>query len=411
LRENITLLEKSMDNVRNGRIGDITFAKKLSTSIDSVRELVRKAENSTGVETKLYNELQSLNQTLDHMEKVLQVDVTSGVTSLEGVVTNASQERNMTEDLIQLTRTMVNQGYSLLNSSISMIISQAVATEGYLAGLVPRFGAYANETSSISAKQNKTGQDIVQKTLSTEGLVQDAGSISLATVSDHTMNSEVIKKLKLETEAVKELGVKTNSSAYAVFAKSSAVLSSAQIALAAVNALNPNNSIELQQILTTTSIIADNATKAVRTVEDLNQRYSTLILSVEKAVHDTSVLMSRVASMDEGATAMLTEARRAETEAQSAVNSAAQTHKDAKEMLDILQVFATTANESQRLAASALEQSKEANKTSMDAIEYSQKMNVSIQKALRIATEGLAMAKQAQNLATKENEVRKNVKH
>lgn len=408
LRNNISTLEKSIDHVMNGRIADVTFANKLETSKEDVRQLVLRAQNSTGVEKQLHDELLYLNKTLDHMEDVLKGEVTSGVTSVEGVTNEASEQRNRTEELMNLTQSLVTQAYRLLNASISMIISQANDTEGYLAGLVPRFGAYANEASTISAKQNKTGKAILQKTLTAERLVKDAENISIATVDDHTFNIGLIRRLKLETEAVKELALKANDSAYAVFANASTVLSDALRALSDVNALNPDNSRTVQQIMNNASILANNATKAIQTVQELNQNYSTLISNVTQAVQDAKALISRVSSMDKGATAMLVEAGRAEREAQAAVDSAKKTHEDMKEMLQILKSFAQKANESQYLAQNALENSKEANETSRKAIEYSQRINSSIQAALRIATDGLVMARRAQDLATQENTVRGN---
>ncbi|XP_031551742.1 laminin subunit alpha-5-like [Actinia tenebrosa] len=405
LRTNITGLVNSTNRVRNGRIGDETFAKRLETSKNNVRQLVLKAQNSTGVEKELHDELVNLNKSLDYMESVLKGEVTSGVTSVEGVATKASKERNTTEELMKVTQTLVIQAYRLLSSSISMITNQTKDTEGYLAGLVPRFGTYANEASTISAKQNETGQDILRKTLTAEGLVRDADSISIATASDHQVNIELIRRLKLETEAVKELGVRVNDSAYAVFANTSVVLSNAQRALRDVNSLKPDNSLAVQQILNNATKLVDNATQAVQVVKELYQNHSTLISNVEKAVRDTKVLISRVTSMDGGATAMLAEARRAEAEAQAAVDLSNKTHEDMKEMLQILNDFETKANESKYLAQHALEKSKQANETSNYAIEYSQNISASIQAALDIATDGLEMARKVQNLSKEENKI------
>ncbi|XP_048586842.1 laminin subunit gamma-1 [Nematostella vectensis] len=404
LRDGIKDLQGLILRVKNGDIGDITFAQSLAAANVSVEAISSNAKNSSGIEGTLHQELLKLNDTLKELERVLKGRVTSELTSLEGVTMTTQQERVQIQDHIRLTEGLVRSGYGVVTSTMQAAVDQANATDTYLKELVPRFTSQASMATNQSARQNGTGNDITSKTSSAGALVTSADVTSLEAGLRQNMTSQLLVALEQQAQSVRRLATETNATAHALYANVTAVLDGASRALQAANGLGPDNAAAVLSVKRAADDAKANASSAVQRVSNLTKQYAGIVAETETAVRNTEATLAAVKERENAGIEMLAEAKRALAEAEAAVATAANAHRDALEMRQILLTFEAKANESQQLAARALASAREANQTSLRAIAYTREINASIQATLVIASQGLNMATEALRLASGEHQ-------
>lgn len=402
-------LANTIDRLRNGHIGDASFAERLTTSKNSVSSLVSDAEESREIEKNVTKQIKELNETLNHLEEVLTQEVTPGVNELSSNLTAVTQDRDRTEQLIQLIRDAVYYSNNLLNISIDPSVREAETISDDLNKLVPRFTALANNFTAAAERQNETAYDIQGKVDNASSVVEDAKREAENTVKEQKDLENFLSKLRMRVDVIQVYGEAMNSTAYELFVDASTVLLQANEAISQVKLLDPNNTDTVSKIETAAMQAGKQAQEVISRAQNLTQIYSNLTAQVELAVEEVEALMIRVENAKSTGQAILREARRARQEAIDAVQLATTTLADAEEMLQILQNFESKAQEAQEFADLSLKRAKEANTTSWNAIQYAQGINASLQATLTAAKRGLKLAQQARNISFDENQVREEI--
>lgn len=405
LRVSSAALETTIDRLRNGNIGDASFAQRLSNSENAVSSLVSEAEEARNIEKNLTREITELNETLNQLEYVLMQQVTPGVNELSINLTAVEADRNTTEYLIQLIRDAVSHSNNVLNMSIDPSVREAEDIVDYLGRLVPRFSALASNFTTAATRHNDTAYEIKGKVDNSETLIMQAQAVAESAVSEQNDLEAFLVTLKMRLDVIRALGETMNSTSYQVYVNASVVLLRASETLSEVFLLDPNNTNTVSQIEAAATDARRRAQEVVSQAQTLTQAYFNLTLQVELAVEEAKALMSRTSNAERMGDTILEEARRARQEALDALQLARKTLKDAQEMLQILQNFEAKAREARQFAELSLQRAKEANVTSWNAIQYAQGINSSLQATLAAATRGLNLAKQAWNISYDENQV------
>ena len=405
LRVSSAALADTINRLRNGNIGDASFAQRLSNSENDVTSLVSDAEHSREIENNVTKQIKQLNETLNHLEQVLMQEVTPGVNKLSDNLTVVERDKDRTEQLIQLIREAVQASNNILNMSVDPSVREVEIISDYLSKLVPRFIALASNFTAVAARQNETAHEIQRKVDNASSLVEEAQRVAENAINEQNDLDSYLKLLKMRVDVIQALGENLNSTAYQLFVNASVVLSRANKTLSEVMLLDPNNRDVVSQIEEAAMVASRQAQQVSSRAQNLTQTYSNLTTQVELAVEEVQALMSRVDKTEWTGKAVLNEARRARQEATDAVQLATKTLADAKEMLQILQNFESKAKEAQDFADLSLKRAKEANITSLNAIQYAQGINASLQATLAAATEGLNLAQQARNISIHENQV------
>ena len=404
LRVSSAALADTINRLRNGNIGDASFAQRLSNSENDVTSLVSDAEHSREIENNVTKQIKQLNETLNHLEQVLMQEVTPGVNKLSDNLTVVERDKDRTEQLIQLIREAVQASNNILNMSVDPSVRKVEIISDYLSKLVPRFIALASNFTAVAARQNETAHEIQRKVDNASSLVEEAQRVAENATNDLDLDT-FLQLLRMRVDVIQALGENVNSTAYQLFVNASVVLSRANKTLSEVMLLDPNNRVVVSQIEEAAMVASRQAQQVSSRAQNLTQTYSNLTTQVELAVEEVQALMSRVDKTEWTGKAILNEARRARQEATDAVQLATKTLADAKEMLQILQNFESKAKEAQDFADLSLKRAKEANITSWNAIQYAQGINASLQATLAAATEGLNLAQQARNISIHENQV------
>lgn len=401
LRVSSAALASTINRLRNGHIGDASFAQRLANSKNTVSSLVSDAQESQEIEKNVTEQINQLNETLNRLEEVLMQEVTPGVTELSNNVTTVKQDRERIEELIGLIRGAVHDSNKLLNMSIDPDIREVENVSDYLGKLVPRFNRLAENFTAAAARQNETAHNIRGKVNDAESMIVEARTVAENAVKEQND----LASLKMRVEVIQAYGEAMNSTAYELFVNASIVLLQANQTMSQVMLLNPNNTATVSQIERTAMQASKQAQEVILRAKNLTQTYSNLTAQVELAVEGVQALMLRVQTADSTGQAILKDARRARQEAMHAVQLASKTLEDAEEMLQILQNFESKAQEAREFADRSLTQAKEANTTSLNAIQYAQGINASLQATLATAKRGLDLAEQAKNISLDENQV------
>ena len=406
LRDSSAALATTINRLRNGDIGDASFAQRLSNSENTVNNLVSEAEEAREIEKNLTREIKELNETLDQLEHALMQEGT-GVNELSTNLTLVLEDKNTTERLIEMIRAALYHSHNVLNMSADPSVREAEAIVEHLSRLVPRFSLLASNFTAAATRQNSTAYEIKGKVDNAETLMKDAEPVAGRVASEQNNLDASLHILSLRVVLIKALGEEVNSTGYQLYIDASKVLSRANETLSEVMRLNPNNTDTVSQI----EAAVTNATRRAQEVEsrayNVTQAYSNLTLQVELAVKEAKALMSRVRDAEAKGQAILEEARRAKQEALDAVQLASKTFTDAQEMLQILQNFEAKSQEAREFAELSLQRAIAANVTSWSAIQYAQGINASLQTTLAVATHSLYLAKDAWNASNKENRVSK----
>ena len=409
LRASSAALGNTIERLRNGNIGDASFAQRLSNSENTVSSLVSEAEEARVIEKNLTKEIMRLNETLNQLERILMQDVTPGVNQLKNNLTSVAADRSTTENLIQLIRDAVHHSNNLFNMSIDPSVREAETIAEYLSNLVPRFNALASNFTAAASRQNNTAYEIKGKVDSAETLMTEAQVVADQAVSDQDDLETFLANLKMRVDIIRAFGETMNSSLYQLYQNASSVLLRANQTLSEVMLLDPNNTNTVSQIEAATTEATKHAQEVVSQTHNLTQTYSNLTLQVDLAVEEAKALMSRVSNAEGRGQAILKEARRARQEALDAVRLASKTFTDAQEMLQILRNFEAKSQEAREFAERSLQRAKAANVTSWNAIEYAQGINASLQATLAVARRSLNLAQQVWNISYDENQVSKTV--
>lgn len=405
LRVSSAALANTIDRLRNGHIGDASFAQRLADSENSVSSLVSDAEESQETEKNVTEQIKQLNETLNRLEEVLMEEVTPGVNELSSNLTTVEQDRERTEQLIELIRDAVYYSNNLLNMSIDPSVREAENVSDYLSKLVPRFTRLAENFTAAATRQNETAYNIQGKVDNAESVIVEAQTAAENAVNEQKDLVSFLDKLKMRVDVIQAYGEAVNSTAYELFVNASIVLLQANETISQVMLLDPNNTVTVSQIERAAMQASKQAQEVISRAQNLTQTYSNLTAQVELAVEEVQALMLRVENAESTGQAILKEARRARQEAIDAVQLATKTLADAEEMLQILQNFESKAQEAQEFADLSLKRAKEANTTSLNAIQYAQGINASLQATLATAKRGLDLAQQARNISFDENQV------
>lgn len=405
LRVSLLALDDTIERLRNGNIGDASFAHRLDESNKDVSNLVDDAKLSREVENNVTNQIMQLNESLNHLEQVLMHEVTPGVNTLSDNLTAMERNKNKTEELIQLIKGAVNDSFDILNMSVDSAVRKAEIITIYLSKLVPRFTALANNFTGAAASQNETAYEIQHKVDNASSRAEKAQLVAENTITDQKDLDLSLQTLKMHGDVIQALGEYVNSTAHQLFVNASMVLSGANKTLSELMLLDPDNREAVVQIEEAAMHASRQAQELISTAQNLTQMYSNLSTQVELAVEEVNLLTSHVFKIEAAGKTILIEAQRAKQEATDAVQLASNTLKDAEEMLQILQNFESKAKEAQDFADLSLKQAKEANITSLNAIQFAQGINASLQATLAAANKGLNFAQQAWNISTYENQV------
>ena len=409
LRKSSADLEDAIERLRNGNIGDATFAARLDNAEKSTNELVSGAKEAQEIERNLTQEITQLNETLNQLENVLLEDVTPGAAQLSTILASVAADRNTIEQMIQLIRDAVYHSNNVINMSVDPSVREAEAIADYLTALVPRFSAISSNFTAAATRQNDTAYEIQGKIDSAEALITEAQQVMVnaSSVQNNLESSEAsIEHLKMRVDVIKALGDSVNMSGYQLYWNASASLLRANQTLSEVMLLDPNNTDTVRQIARETQEARKQAQMVISRAQNLTQElYSNLTFQVDFTLKQLDVLMSLVNNAEQRGMAVLEEARRARQEALDAVQLASKTFTDAQEMLQILRNFEAKSQEASQFAESSLQRAIEANATSWNAIEYAQGVNASLQATLAVARRALNLAQQAWNISFDENQV------
>ena len=405
LRVSSAALADTIDRLRNGHIGDASFAQRLANSKNTVSSLVSDAEESQEIEKNVTEQIKQLNETLNRLEEVLMQEVTPGVDELSSNLTTVEEDKKRIEQLIGLIRDAVRYSNNILNMSIDPAVREVETVSDYLGKLVPRFSRLADNFTAAATRQNETAYNIQGKVNNAESIIAEANTVAENAVSEQNDLESFLDTLKMRVDVIQAYGEAMNSTAYELFVNASIVLLQANEAISQVMLLDPNNTVTVSQIERTAMQATKQAQGVLSRARNLTQTYSNLTAQVELAVEEVHALMLRVENADSTGQGILKEARRARQEAMDAVQLATESLEDAEEMLQILQNFESKAQEAQEFADLSLQRAKEANTTSLNAIQFAQGINASLQATLATAKRGLDLAQQARNISFDENQV------
>ena len=405
LRVSSAALADTIDRLRNGYIGDASFAQRLATSKNTVSSLVSDAEESQEIEKNVTEQIKQLNETLNRLEEVLMQEVTPGVDELSRNLTTVEQDKKRIEQLIELIRDAVNYSSNLLNMSIDPAVRKVETVSDYLSKLVPRFNRLADNFTAAATRQNETAYNIQGKVNDTDSLIVKAITVAENTVNEQNDLKSSLGILRMRVDVIQAYGEATNSTAYELFVNASIILLQANETISQVMLLDPNNTVTVSQIERAAMQASKQAQEVIARARNLTQTYSNLTAQVELAVEELQAMMLRVEKDDATGQEILKEARRARQEAMDAVQLATKTLGDAEEMLQILQNFESKAQEAQEFADLSLQRAKEANTTSLNAIQFAQGINATLHATLATGNRGLDLAQQAKNISFDENRV------
>jgi len=405
LRVSVAALASTIDRLRNGHIGDASFAQRLANSNNNVSSLVSDAEESQEIEKNVTEQIKQLNETLNRLEEVLMQEVTPDVKELSGNLTTVTQDKDRIEQLIALIRDGVRYSNNLLNMSIDPAVREVEAVSNYLSELVPGFSGLADNFTAAATRQNATAYNIQGKVNDADSVIVEANTVAENAVNEQNDLESFLDELKMRVDVIQAYGEAMNSTAYELFVNASTVLFQANETMSEVMFLDPNNTVTVSRIERAAMQASKQAREVISTANNLTRTYFNLTVQVESAVEEVQAMMLRVENADSTAQEILTEARRARQEAMDAVQLATKTLEDAEEMLLILQNFESKAQEAQEFADLSLQRAKEANTTSVNAIQFAQSINASLQATLTTAKRGLDLAQQARNISYDENQV------
>lgn len=404
LRVSLLSLDDTIQRLRNGNIGDASFAQRLADSEKYVSSLVDDAKRSREIESNVTNQIKQLNESLNHLEQILMYEVTPGVSSLSDNLTATERNKNRTEELIQLIRSAVRDSSNILNMSVDRAVRTAEIITNDLSKLVPKFTALANNFTEAASGQNKTAYEIQHKVNNANSQLKKAQIVANSTIKGQKDLDVSLQTLRMHGDVMQALGEYVNSTAYQLSVNASSVLSGANKTLSELMLLDPDNRDVVIQIEEAAMHASRQAQELISLAHNLTQLYSNLSTQVELAAEEVKLLTHRVYGTESAGKAILAEAHRAKQEATDAVQLSSKTLEDAEEMLQILQNFEEKAKEAQDFAELSLMRAKEANITSLNAIQFAQGINASLQATLAVATKGLNFAQQAWNISTHENQ-------
>lgn len=407
LRASASALENMIDRLRNGDIGDSSFAERLSQSENSVSTLVSGAEEARNIEKNLTRQIKDLNQTLNNLEHVLLQEVAPSMNELSSNLTSVLADRSSTEHLIGLIRDAVYRSHNVLNMSVDPSVREAEALVEYLSQLAQRFSGLASNFTAAATRHNDTAFEIKGKVDTAESRMTEAQFMTEIAVFEQNNLKTFLATLRMRVDVIGALGEVVNSTSYQLNLNASRVLARANEALSEVMLLEPNNTNTVKQIEAAATDASARARDVVSRAQNLTKVYSNLTLQVDLAVKEAKALMSRVSNVQGEGQAILEEARRARQEALDAVHIARKTFTDAQEMLQILRNFESKAREAQEFAELSLQRAIEANVTSWGAIQFARGINASLHVTMAAATRSLDLAKQAWNVSYNENQVSK----
>lgn len=405
LRVSSAALANTIDRLRNGHIGDASFAQRLANSNDTVSSLVSDAEESQEIEKNVTEQIKQLNETLNRLEEVLMQEVTPGVNELSSNLTTVEQDKERIGQLIALIRDEVRYSNNLLNMSIDPAVLEVETVSDYLSNLVPRFSGLADNFTAGATRQNETAYNIQGKVNNADSVIAEANTVAENAVNEQSDLESFLDELKMRVDVIQAYGEAMNSTAYELFVNASTVLLQANETISQVMLLDPNNTVTVSQIERAAMQASRQAQEVISRAKNLTQTYFNLTAQVGLAVEEVQALMLRVENADSTGQEILKESRRARQEAMDAVQLATKALEDAEEMLQILQNFESKAQEAQEFADLSLQRAKEANTTSLNAIQFAQGINASLQATLATAKRGLDLAQQARNISLDENQV------
>ena len=407
LRASASALETMIVRLRNGDIGDSSFAERLSQSENSVSSLVSGAEEARNIEKNLTRQIKDLNQTLNNLEHVLIQEVAPSMNELSSNLTSVLADRNSTEHLIELIRDAVYRSHNVLNMSVNPSVREAEALVEYLSQLVPRFNGLASNFTTAATRHNNTAFEIKGQVDTAESRMTYSRLMTDIAVSEQNKLKTFLATFRMRVDVIGALGEVVNSTSYQLYFNASRVLARANEALSEVMLLEPNNTNTVKQIEAAATDASARAQDVVSRAQNLTKVYSNLTLQVDLAVEEAKALMSRVSNAQGEGQAILEEARRARQEALDAVRLSSKTFTDAQEMLQILRNFESKAREAQEFAELSLQRAIEANVTSWRAIQFARGVNASLQVTMTAANRSLDLAKQAWDISYNENQVSK----
>lgn len=405
LRGSATTLEDTIDRLRNGNIGDVSFAERLSEAENRALGFLTEATEAREIEKNLTEEIKGLNETLNHLERVLRHELVPDLNELSTDLTSTLANRSTIQSLISLIRDAVRHSHNVLNMSISLSLREAKSMVEELIDLVPWFSELAMNFTSEANRKNATSFEIQVKVDEAEEKIYNAQFVAENATFEQKKLDKDLKHLKSRVDSIQTLAEKMNSTSYALHVNASNVLAQANETLSEVMSLDPaKNWDAMRRIVTAIENASTRAQDIVSQTQNITMRYQNLTFQIQQAMDDTKRLTYRVRNAQWQVQAILGEARRARTDGYNAVQLATKTLTDANEMLQILQNFEANSSEAQRLANQSLHRAIMYNFTSWNAIKYTQEINASLQDTLENATRGLALAQQASNLSNAENQ-------
>ena len=202
LRVSLLALDDTIERLRNGNIGDASFAHRLDESNKDVSNLVDDAKLSREVENNVTNQIMQLNESLNRLEQVLMHEVTPGVNTLSDNLTAMERNKNKTEELIQLIKGVVNDSFDILNMSVDSAVRKAEIITIYLSKLVPRFTALANNFTGAAASQNETAYEIQHKVDNASSRAEKAQLVANNTITDQKDLDLSLQTLKIDRKSV-----------------------------------------------------------------------------------------------------------------------------------------------------------------------------------------------------------------
>ena len=405
LRSEISVLQETVYRLKNGDIGDLPFTQQLNNSIEQIRLLTRKADNSSGVESGLYEELMKMNQTLNDLEKALQDTMESGIQTLESDTEMVHITTNSTKDVITLVNRLITQSYYILNGSVKAGLNEAEEFANFLSGKVSIIGNMANQSTFHARQQNRSGEVIVSRVDTAGKLVKEAVELSANAVEGHNRTIVMIEELRANASIVNRFGQQLRSFADQLYNNATVILNRTSEALDEIQGLSPDNSNTVKELLSAATTASNNATILITRTETLSERYANLTAEINKCRAIVEEVMVKVNTTDHAAGNTLRKATSARDQATVAIALADKTHSDSKEMLKILSEFVNQSRQAQQLAQQALTRVSEANKTSMDAIALAQQVHSTVQRAVQYASQSLSLATEARDLSRSENQV------
>ncbi len=361
LRKDITNITNTLTTVSGISQLDTspTFGQRLDYLTQSVTILAANASNSANIESSLATELAALNVSLDNMQNMLHINISSGINQTNQDLTTLNATMTQITALQDTINRLLWASSYILQGEITSKNNTAGNLTDDLNAISSNLTEKLNEYRPIWTATNNLTSEVLQKST-------NVTATTLVISSDLDKNKQKMNVTSVRIQQLNSLSSDINAEAKILQSNLSVVLSNISSLASRSNSVL----LEAEAINVTTNVSATEIQARYISLNNdltvLNASLNSMVLqhAVLKQVIDDSKNRSKainisLVELSNKTVVLANQATSAEQQATAAVQSSQNLLKEAQDMLTIVQNFNRTSTAAENMASLSLRNTQE----------------------------------------------------